>query len=258
MNKNFTSNNHRSAFTLVELAIVIVVLGILVSGVLMGQSIINSAKVSGVIKEIEQMKTAIRAYQLEFGQLPGDHEEAYDYFGDECGNDDIAGRTGCNGNGDNCIGSWLEECPESSNIFSNDTRRIFVHLNLSGLMPDLIFQSSTHDVTECKAGVSFPESTMDGNTYKIANRLNKKDIEMIYYNDDGFNYNNSFCYVGHWTDVYPFTPAEAKSIDEKLDDGNAIRGKVKAQGDVGCENINTGAYRVNNDEKYCLITAVIN
>jgi prepilin-type N-terminal cleavage/methylation domain-containing protein len=256
MNKDFTSNNHRSAFTLVELAIVVVVLGILVSGILMGQSIIKSAKINGVVTEIKQMQTAIRAYQLEFDALPGDHKDAYDYFGDECGEDIEDSRRGCNGNGDKCLEIWGGVCHGPGSIFSADRRRLFVHLNLSGIIPDIPYQSNSHLIQQCKAGIAFPKSTMAGNTFVVGNPEKRSELVMTYLNDAGFVKDGGFCRM--WGGGYPFTPAEAKSIDEKLDDGNGIKGKVKGLGHHYCRH-EGGVYRVNQgDIKYCVISAVIN
>jgi prepilin-type N-terminal cleavage/methylation domain-containing protein len=76
--------NSKSAFTLVELAIVIVVLGILIGGVLTGQSIIESAKKREVITGFTQLRTGLNAFKLEFDAIPGDMEDAYDYWGADC------------------------------------------------------------------------------------------------------------------------------------------------------------------------------
>lgn len=70
----------QKGFTLVELAIVIVVLGILISGVIAGQSLINSSKRQSVISEVQMLKTSIRAFQLEYDAIPGDFDEAEEYF----------------------------------------------------------------------------------------------------------------------------------------------------------------------------------
>ena len=43
-----TRSNHQSGFTLVEMAIVLVIIGLLIGGVLKGQELINSAKVKNL------------------------------------------------------------------------------------------------------------------------------------------------------------------------------------------------------------------
>jgi prepilin-type N-terminal cleavage/methylation domain-containing protein len=47
---------NRKAFTLVELAIVVVVLGILIGGIVAGQSIIRAANINATISQVEKYK----------------------------------------------------------------------------------------------------------------------------------------------------------------------------------------------------------
>ena len=54
-------NTKTSGFTLVELAIVLVIIGLIVSGVLGAQSLINSAKINATITDIRKMQTAVNA-----------------------------------------------------------------------------------------------------------------------------------------------------------------------------------------------------
>jgi len=75
-------NALNKGFTLVEIAIALVLIGLIVSGIIAGQSIIENSTRSSVIQEAARMKTAINAYRLEYSQLPGDHNEASLYFPD--------------------------------------------------------------------------------------------------------------------------------------------------------------------------------
>ena len=61
-----------SGFTLVEIAIVLVIIGLLLGGVLKGQELINSAKAKAVINDFRNTATMIAAYQDRFRALPGD------------------------------------------------------------------------------------------------------------------------------------------------------------------------------------------
>jgi prepilin-type N-terminal cleavage/methylation domain-containing protein len=62
----------QSGFTLVEIAIVLVIIGLLLGGILKGQELINSAKVKNLTSEIRNIQTQIYGYQDKFKQLPGD------------------------------------------------------------------------------------------------------------------------------------------------------------------------------------------
>jgi prepilin-type N-terminal cleavage/methylation domain-containing protein len=62
----------QSGFTLVEIAIVLVIIGLLLGGILKGQELINSAKVKNIANDFRVIPTYIYAYQDKFRALPGD------------------------------------------------------------------------------------------------------------------------------------------------------------------------------------------
>ena len=66
----------RRGFTLVEIAIVLVIIGVLLGGVLKGQELINNARVKNLANEFRSTQTAIFAFQDKFRALPGDYAGA--------------------------------------------------------------------------------------------------------------------------------------------------------------------------------------
>ena len=65
-----------SGFTLVEIAIVLVIIGLLIGGVLKGQEMINNAKLKRVVNDFEGIAAAIFSYQDRYRVLPGDDSGA--------------------------------------------------------------------------------------------------------------------------------------------------------------------------------------
>jgi prepilin-type N-terminal cleavage/methylation domain-containing protein len=63
-------------FTLVEIAIVLVIIGLLLGGILKGQELITNAKVRNVADQQNAVKAAIYAFQDRFRALPGDYNQA--------------------------------------------------------------------------------------------------------------------------------------------------------------------------------------
>lgn len=63
-------------FTLVEIAIVLVIIGLLLGGVLKGQELINSAKVKNFANDFRNVPLFIYGYQDKFRKLPGDMSAA--------------------------------------------------------------------------------------------------------------------------------------------------------------------------------------
>lgn len=90
--------SQQSGFTLVEIAIVLVIIGLLLGGVLKGQELINSAKVKNLSNDFRAIPTFVYAYQDKYRALPGDDRAADAHIG-------VAAAS--NGNGDGRIqGDW--------------------------------------------------------------------------------------------------------------------------------------------------------
>ncbi|MEF8720682.1 MAG: prepilin-type N-terminal cleavage/methylation domain-containing protein [Candidatus Accumulibacter necessarius] len=65
----------QSGFTLVEIAIVLVIIGLLLGGVLKGQELINSAKVKNMIGDFRTVSSLVYGYQDRFKAFPGDQNQ---------------------------------------------------------------------------------------------------------------------------------------------------------------------------------------
>src|SRR5258708_17338689 len=63
-------------FTLVEIAIVLVIIGLLLGGILKGQEMITQAKIKNVINDLNGITVAITSYQDRYRALPGDDKNA--------------------------------------------------------------------------------------------------------------------------------------------------------------------------------------
>ena len=72
---------HQTGFTLVEIAIVLVIVGLLLGGILKGQELINSAKVKSLANDFRTIPTYIYAYQDKFKSLPGDDNNIVGHLG---------------------------------------------------------------------------------------------------------------------------------------------------------------------------------
>jgi len=69
-------NKQQSGFTLVEIAIVLVIIGLLLGGVLKGQELITQAKIKNVANDLNGMSAAVYGYQDRYKRFPGDDNGA--------------------------------------------------------------------------------------------------------------------------------------------------------------------------------------
>src|SRR5215475_7293609 len=61
-----------SAFTLIELSIVLVIIGLIVGGILTGQDLIKQASLRATVAQLDKYNTAAYTFRNKFGSLPGD------------------------------------------------------------------------------------------------------------------------------------------------------------------------------------------
>ena len=66
----------QDGFTLVEIAIVMVIIGLLIGGVLKGQAMVQNAKVKRVAKQADEMRAAVMSFYDKYGMYPGDENIA--------------------------------------------------------------------------------------------------------------------------------------------------------------------------------------
>lgn len=67
-------------FTLIELSIVLVIIGLLVSGILVAQSLIDSANLQSQVRQFQQLDAAVASFKSRYKAIPGDAAIAYPRF----------------------------------------------------------------------------------------------------------------------------------------------------------------------------------
>jgi len=72
---------HFPGFSLIELALVLIIIGILTGAVFKGQDIVETARIQAVLNDINRIRTAAILYHDTFGQWPGNDPEARMRFG---------------------------------------------------------------------------------------------------------------------------------------------------------------------------------
>ncbi len=129
-------------FTLVEIAIVLVIVGLLIGGVLKGQEMITNAKLKRLESDNAGIAAAMFSYQDRYLQLPGDDDGALARF-------DAYTAAGADGDGDGGIGGgddWSTATEDVSawdeTIDAQETQKFFAHLRAAGLISGVATDSS--------------------------------------------------------------------------------------------------------------------
>jgi len=93
----------QSGFTLVEIAIVLVIIGLLLGGILKGQEMITQARIKNIVNDFNGITAAYFSYQDRYRAIPGDDRGAFDRWGTAYGaqNGDQDSVLGENGKGYN-------------------------------------------------------------------------------------------------------------------------------------------------------------
>lgn len=111
---------HQKGFSLVEIAIVMVIVGLLLGGALKGREMINSARIKRALGDVAAISAAIFSYQDRYRALPGDDRRARLSLNNSAVSDG-------NGNG------LIQGAYDSGNT-GVESRQLWWHLRSAGLI----------------------------------------------------------------------------------------------------------------------------
>lgn len=198
---------NNKGFTLVELSIVIVIIGLIVAGIVGGQSLVKQAKLRSILTDTDKYIVSINTYKLEYDALPGDHSVAHSFFGNAC--DTVASR--CNGDGDKRI---LYDNQGGGISVDNEGLRISQHLSLAGLTAGS-FNGTASVSAQCDPGITHHK--VYNNAGIAAGGLSNPIFDQIYM---GNPVPNTTCWGAF------LKPSELYGLDIKIDDGKPDSGQI--------------------------------
>lgn len=130
----------RAAFTLMELAIVLVIIGLLAGGILLGRDLIRAAEIRKTYSQFQEIKTAINTFRTKYNCLPGDCANATDFFGKAIPGGGVCPADNgppaiptCNGNGDGLIDTTNQPNTPDRPL-ANETLLLWQHLADAGVI----------------------------------------------------------------------------------------------------------------------------
>lgn len=219
-------------FTLVELSIVLVIIGLLIGGVLTGKSLIDAAAVRSQVSQIEEYFSAINTFQAKYGGLPGDlngpmvTEFGFQPRGTERGQGDGNGLI--EGNCSGAVWGWFQGCGENAVFWQDLSTAGLIDANISG------FDVMGINYPYMLGFNTGPTLTSNPSIYEWLPVAKMRDNMFVYsFSVEGENYLavSTVTKIGHSLEstVDPgFTVQEAYMVDSKMDDGYPQSGKVMA------------------------------
>ncbi len=245
--------SRNDGFSLVELSIVLVILGLLTGGILTGQNLIRNAELRSVPTEFQAFQTAVYTFRDKYFALPGDMTNATDFWGEAhadpatCKTTISTGTETCNGDGD---GKILDAS------FYNESYRFWQHLANAGLL------EGTY------SGVSGPgHASSHATPDNVAkSKLSNGYWTMLYWGNspnhtENFKLTHNFQIGGlianSWNNGNIFTNEEAWNIDTKIDDGKPATGfagtAVNNTFNSNCasSDLETATYQLQNPDIGC-------
>lgn len=210
-----------SAFSLVELSIVLVILGLLVGGVLSGQSLIRAAELRSISSEYSRYTTAMSTFRDKYFALPGDMSNANSFwsgFGQ--------------GDGDGTLDT-------SSTATSNEISTFWIHLSKAAMIEGTYTAFAS---TTTAAGTN-PKAKLSNAAWN-AYYVGSPDTTNATYFEG--SYGNALMFGGGTNASIPtgvIKPEEAWNVDTKLDDGKPATGSIlslESQGST-CSDLATSS-----------------
>ena len=212
-------------FTLIELSIVLVIIGLVIGGILAGQDLIHAAHLRAVVNQERQFVVAVNTFQTKYNCLPGDCINATDFFGtlSSCYNErNTYGTTQtCNGNGNGFV-----ENNQATTQQYFEQWRFWQHLGNAGLIPGSYKGgTATSNAPVTTTANEIPTSVMNSNYGWQVGNLNDYCGTYV-----PANIGNTLYLQQSGGQVFfagsGMLPKDMYNIDLKIDDGLPATGKV--------------------------------
>jgi prepilin-type N-terminal cleavage/methylation domain-containing protein len=220
-------------FTLIELSIVLVIIGLIVGGVLVGQDLIRAAEIRATVGQIEKYNSAVNTFTVKYNGMPGDLSSS-----NALGYGFLLRMGSSPGGGDN---NGLIEAGNingvTSQVFTFESGVFWDDLSRANLVDgQLTFAGDGVAIAAAAVPAQFPEARIArGNRVHVGSTGG-----LNYYLITGIT--SVAASTGVITTTANLTPTELYNMDNKLDDGIPLTGIVQARychGGVYCHQFHT-------------------
>lgn len=250
------NNRFKRGFTLVEMAVVMVVIGLLIGGILKGETLLEAARIDRTIRDVRDIQTAALTFREKYGTWPGDLSSATRRL------------VGCDastfcqaGDGNGQVGvTWMGISPAPlcapPDINSCEPSMFWKHLSLAGMISGV---SPGADTTNPAGGVSHPAPPVGGvfhvfyNAFPAPNRSDFGAANTLLLTNALYGRINK----GIGGNV--LTPHTAERMDWRHDNGNSNTGWISADSVSSLCDVDNlgpepfGTYKTSSSTKNCIM-----
>jgi prepilin-type N-terminal cleavage/methylation domain-containing protein len=232
----------KQAFSLVELSIVLVILGLLIGGILTGQSLIRAAELRSVTTDIQKYRASVYSFRDKYLGLPGDLTNAVRFWGAQAGattdgrdatcaalTTAATGTVTCNGNGDGLIAdAYVDFC-----TYGYERYRLWQHLTNAGMVEgkytgtqDAATMGGTYPCRSSLIGINVPRSRISNAGFMITHFVEPlTESNAVNWIIFGGELSMGGSGLELWGPI--IKPEEAWNIDLKMDDGKPFSGVLR-------------------------------
>jgi len=270
-----------SGFTLVELAIVLTIIGLLVGGILKGQELILNSRVTATIGQVKAVQAAVTTFEDIYHAVPGDLSDGSSripncpncdacsglHVPGGCGWDNVAWNVGDADDGIVGRRHWnLQKSMAAGALFtvdapsirsSNETLFFWAELTQAQLIRGVTYDGSALPINAAAFEYTHPSARIGGG-FLVGYADGSTDQPLSTAPSHPLLRGNVLLLApSPLVDLSTtagrnlLTPHQAEQIDRKLDDGAPLTGAVQAYGHTanvstqGCVNTNASPYPYN-------------
>lgn len=215
----------RRGFTLIELSIVLVIIGLIVGGILVGQDMIHAAAIRAQVSQIEKYDSAVNTFKTKYHWLPGDlPAQDASGFG-------LEPRDGTYGRGDG--NGILQDDPgyPTDSYQQGELLGFWNDLANASLIGDPIYINNSTYVDSCPQAGVYPTPAEAAKCFPICKLGGAKCLVQIFTSSSTLvtyyflEWPSGSLQFSAWPTAV-ITPTEAFSIDTKIDDGGPFTGRI--------------------------------
>lgn len=218
----YMSKELQRGFTLIELSIVLVIIGLLAGGILVGQELLNAARLHAQVSQIQSYQTAVYTFKLKYNALPGDIKAA------DAAKLGLASRAGGPGRGNG--NKILEDQGRTMGTYvcANEKALFWRDLSQMELIEDSL--TTATDSSNTNISTTLPKAKLPDNWVGIWSG-GYTGMGSTTGKSNGKNYfviSNASVSGPYYYSQPGMTSSQAFSIDSKIDDGMPHTGHVTA------------------------------